>query len=275
VDEASPPEFERVGVDFQTNPSIWEDNYLIRTVNYDLDEGFVRPPDSKTHLVTRNGTREIDYNPRPLIFSNGLEDGRLIRWNGRLCGLFSGHYQSEGRWVIYRNTMILVDLESMEWRSIPTEKREKNWMPFVEDGHLRVIYSTSPLEIWDISERLPEVVYEGPGLTEFWSGGSQMIPYQGGYLGVVHRHKNRVYEHAFLAMDGRSLELSPAFRFFGSPVEFCAGLSEDLCLSFGVQDKEGYLCSLRKSEKGGTGRPMTRGPGSGATRNGGTFPKES
>jgi hypothetical protein len=177
------------------------------------------------------------------IMECGLEDGRLIRWNGRLYGLFTGHFQSGGRWVVFRNTMILMDLETMEFRSFPTGKIEKNWMPFVEDGHLRVIYSTSPLEIWDISERLPEVVWEGPGLAERWSGGSQLIPYQGGFLGVVHRHKDRVYEHAFIGLEGRSLELSPPFRFFGEDVEFCAGIEQNdgLCLSFGVQDREGYL----------------------------------
>ena len=143
--------------------------------------------------------------------------------------------------------MILMDLETMEYRSFPTGKIEKNWMPFIEDGHLRVIYSTNPLVILDLSERISEVVWEGPGLTESWSGGSQLIPYLGGYLGVVHRHKDRHYEHAFVGMDGRSLELSPPFRFFGERVEFCAGISPSdigLCLSFGVMDKEGYLVWL-------------------------------
>jgi hypothetical protein len=174
---------------------------------------------------------------------NGLEDGRLIRWNGRLYGLFTALFVEGERVVVTKNTMTLVDLESMEYRTFPTGKVEKNWMPFIEDGHLRVIYSTNPLKILDISERVPEVVWEGPGLAESWSGGSQLIPYQGGYLGVVHRHTSRVYEHAFIGMDGYSLELSPPFRFFGESVEFCAGIEQNdgLCLSFGVQDREGYL----------------------------------
>jgi hypothetical protein len=188
---------------------------------------------------------------------NGLEDGRLIRWNGRLYGLFSGHYHSGGRSVVVRNTMILMDLETMEYRSYPTGRIEKNWMPFIEDGHLRVVYSTNPLKILDISERLPEVVWEGPGLTESWSGGSQLVPYMGGFLGVVHRHKaclsehkrpnERFYEHAFIGLEGRSLELSPPFRFLGERVEFCAGIENtcsQLCISFGVMDREGYLVWL-------------------------------
>lgn len=260
MDQAHPAGSARIGVGL-TNPSVCEDFVLLRKVNYDLSEGFVRPPDSKNFIGRlRDRTAEslslIEDSPRPLIYRNGLEDGRLIRWNGRLYGLFSGHYQSEGRWVVFRNTMVLMDLETLEYRTFPTQRREKNWMPFVEDGHLRVVYSTSPLIIWDLSERLPEVVWEGPGLTEFWSGGSQLIPYQGGFLGVVHRHFNRVYEHAFVGLNGRSIELSPPFRFFGESVEFCAGIEDlgnEILLSFGVMDRDGYICWIPKSARAGTG----------------------
>jgi hypothetical protein len=252
VDEAHPPSYTRVGVDRQTNPSIHGEDVLVREVNYELSPEWKAPegylPDTKNYLGRLRARKVenlalVDDNPRSLIYRNGLEDGRLIRWNGRLYGLFTGHYQTGGRWVVFKNTMVLWDFESKEYRAFPTGRIEKNWMPFVEDGHLRVVYSTSPLVILDISEVLPEVVWEGPGLTESWSGGSQMVPYQGGYLGVVHRHKNRVYEHAFLGMDKHSVELSPPFRFFGESVEFCAGLdlTDGMCLSFGVQDKEGYL----------------------------------
>lgn len=254
--QANPPTYCRVGVDRQTNPSICGEDVLIREVNYDLSEGFVRPPDTKNYLGRLQGrTVEnlnlLDDNPRSLIFRNGLEDGRLIRFNGRLYGLFSGHYQSEGRWVVYRNTMVLWDFENGSYRTYPTKSREKNWMPFVENGRLFAVSSTSPLVIVDLDDG--SIVKEGPGLTEKWSGGSQLIPYQGGYLGVVHRHTtdeslppgfNRVYDHAFILMNGYSLELSPPFRFFGERVEFCAGISQyegSLCLSFGVMDKEGYL----------------------------------
>lgn len=252
VEETPLPQFERIGVDKQTNPSVCGDSVLLREVNYTLDWDI--PPDWRPDTVNWLGRlrgRKVE-NLNPLndnhrlhkIMENGLEDGRLIRWNGRLYGLFTGHFHSGGRWTVVRNTMVLMDLETMEYRSFSTGKIEKNWMPFIEDGHLRAIYSTNPLRIVDLSGDILEDVWEGPGLTESWSGGSQLIPYQGGFLGVVHRHKDREYEHAFVALDGRSIELSPPFRFFGERVEFCAGISLDdigLCLSFGVMDREGYL----------------------------------
>lgn len=253
----------KISEDRKTNPSICGDDVLLREVNYTLDWE-VPPdwrPDTTNHLGRLRGRTVENLNPLEdnhrsnLIMVNGLEDGRLIRWNGRLLGLFSAHYHSGGRSVVVRNTMTLMDLETFEYRTFPTGKIEKNWMPFIQDGHLRVVYSVSPLVVLDLSERLPETVKEGPGLDTFWSGSSQFVPYQDGWLGVVHRHGKTVkpsgysgcrdYIHAFIHMDSNfNLDLSPPFRFFGEGVEFCAGLKVDqdeLCLSFGVHDKEGYL----------------------------------
>lgn len=197
----------------------------------------------------------FDDGHRSLIFRNGLEDGRLIR-NGRLYSLFSGLYQNEnGAVVVTKNTMILMDMESLEYRSYPTGKREKNWMPFVRDGEILALTSTKPLNV--VSLKDGSLIKEGRGLDTFWSGSSQFIPYKGGWLGVVHRHdgvmerKNsiwplRTYVHAFLWMDQdfENLDLSPSFRFRSKGVEFCSGLDwdgDELILSYGIHDEEAHL----------------------------------
>lgn len=263
VTEEFPAEFVKISENRKTNPSIADDYVLVREVNYDLevDPPIDWRPDTTNHLGRLRGRKVENLNPLEdnhrsnLIMVNGLEDGRLIRWNGRLLGLFSAHYHSGGRSVVVRNTMTLMDIRARCYRTFPTGKIEKNWMPFIQDGHLRVIYSVSPLVILDISERFTDTVQEGPGLDTFWSGSSQLVPYQDGWLGVVHRHGKKVkptgslgcrdYIHAFVYMDENfNLDLSPPFRFFGEGVEFCAGLTADqneLCLSFGVHDTDGYL----------------------------------
>lgn len=190
------------------------------------------------------------------IMRNGLEDGRLIRFDGRLYGLFSGFYQGEGRWSVSRNTMVLLELEG-EYRTYPEKAPQKNWMPFVRENRLLAVTHTKPLKILDLMTG--EMVHEGPGLEEFWSGSSQLIPDQGGWLGVVHRHNTKTdrfgtgwvcrdYIHAFLRLDDDfSPSLSPPFRFFGEGVEFCAGIErfgDEICLSFGVHDRESYLTWL-------------------------------
>jgi hypothetical protein len=193
--------------------------------------------------------------PRSLVFNNGLEDGRLIRHNGRLLALFSGLYQTWGSWVITKSTMILWDIESREYRSFPTGKREKNWMPFTHNGDLYALTSTCPFECLNLTGT---TVLEGRGLDSFWSGSSQFIPHGNGYLGVVHRHESRKYVHAFVYMDENfNLDLSPPFRFLDrTDIEFCAGIErhgDELCLSFGVHDEEAYLLWISNSATAGTG----------------------
>lgn len=255
--EGSQKELTRIGLGF--NPSICEDYVLVRTSNYELD---VPPPPSwepdTRNFIGRLRGRKVENlsplndAPRSLVFRNGLEDGRLIRFNGRLLALFSGLYQTSGAVVITRNTMTLWDIEDGSYRTFPTGKREKNWMPFVFDGDLYAVVSTSPLVIKNLTGSR---ILEGRGLDTFWSGSSQFIPHGNGYLGVVHRHESygpwgcRDYVHAFVHMDENfHLSLSPPFRFFGKGVEFCSGIEkhgDELCLSFGVHDKEAYLLWLK------------------------------
>ena len=192
---------------------------------------------------------------------NGLEDGRLIRCNGRLYSLFSALYQGSGAMIVTRNTMCLMDVQTSEFKVYPERERQKNWMPFVRNGEILALRSTSPWKV--ISLDSGETVKEGPGLDTFWSGGSQFVPFRDGWLGVVHRHETREqtavgfvcrdYTHAFLQMDQdlNPTNLSRPFRFFGKGVEFCSGIDwhgEELCLSFGVHDKEGYLLWVGSSD---------------------------
>jgi hypothetical protein len=239
------------------NPSVCEDYVLLRTANYSLDVPL--PPDwvpeSRNFLYRLRGRTvenliPLSDEPRSLVFRNGLEDGRLIRHNGRLFALYSGLFQTNGAVVVQKNTMVLWDLDSGEYKSFPTGRREKNWMPFVHDGDLYALTSTCPFQVLNLTGTK---TLEGRGLDSFWSGSSQFIPHGTGYLGVVHRHESKTpwcrdYVHAFVYMDENfNLDLSPPFRFLGKGVEFCAGIerhSDELCLSFGVHDEEAYLLWL-------------------------------
>lgn len=251
------------------NPSINGRDVLVRTSNYDLDVAPTPGWEPETiNYLGRLGERKVenltplnDGHRSRLVMKNGLEDGRLIR-NGRLYGLFTAHYQNDdGKVAVFKNTMTLMDLESLEYRTFPTGKREKNWMPFVRDGEILALTTTKPWNI--ISLETGDTVKEGPGLDTFWSGSSQFVPFRDGWLGVVHRHETRFqrdgfwvcrdYTHAFLQMDQdlNPTNLSRPFRFFSEGVEFCNGIDwhgDDLCLSFGVHDKEGYLLWVGSSD---------------------------
>jgi hypothetical protein len=90
------------------------------------------------------------------------------------------------------------------------------------------------------------------------SGGSQMIPFMSGYLGVVHeaRHLDngkRWYQHRFMFLNGEHVTYSLPFVFHERVIEFAAGICEHpdgkhVVVSYGREDKAAWVCSLDKYE---------------------------
>ncbi len=133
------------------------------------------------------------------------------------------------------------------------EKREneKNWMPFngdfvhrlgtVVDSSGRVIRSSTPSLA-----------------TDSISGSSQVIPFAGAYLAVVHESRylpnephKRYYQHRFALMGktGELHKLSLPFFFHDKQIEFCAGLCwhpdrKRLLISYGVRDEEAWIAEV-------------------------------
>ena len=116
--------------------------------------------------------------------------------------------------------------------------REKNWMPFEWPGsesRLYVIYGLSPLTVYRVN--LDE---EGCSLGEkrvlksdlpfSYSGGTNMVPYKGGVLGLIHRRTViggvSYYKHAFLYLgnDLRECRVSGEFFFRSRGIEFAVSL---------------------------------------------------
>ena len=246
---------------FGFNPSICGREVLIRTANYDLD---AMPADWKPDTVnylydldTKARTEVVDRHASSTVFRNGLEDGRMFRFVGRRAALFSGLFHNtspDGKWVVIRNTMTLIpDLEAPHEVIYyhTNRRREKNWMPLVDDDRLYVLYNTRP---WEVCELFPDgsmaTVRTGPGLDEWWSGSSNFVPYRGMWLGVLHRRRGEdvkhYYEHAWVLMDGAFglVDVSPVWHFHARHVELCCGLQwdgEELCLSYGVHDRNAFL----------------------------------
>lgn len=227
---------------------------LIRTGEVPV-KGVAFYPDTVNYIYnldTGERTEIVDRHIHSAVFRNGLEDGRMFSFVGRRAALFSGLFHNTVRHrTVMRNTMVLMpDLDRpLEVQALHTDKlREKNWMPFVEDGRLYAVYSTRPWVVYDLTDF--SVVTEHEGLPENWSGSSQVVPYRDGYLCVVHRHRGTwptaIYEHAFVRVSAafEPVDVSPPFYFFGAGVEFCAGLDwhgDELCLSFGRSDRDAYL----------------------------------
>jgi len=245
--------------------------YIVRTVNYLLGEedgiwfrgesapntvnyfGFLDDPES----VVRIDDGEVRSSRVPA--RNGLEDARLFWWRGKWH--FTATALHHGPRV--RGTMALCELDghkvsSIEFLHSPHSRElEKNWMPCVKDGALMVVYSHHPAEVLQVKPlRQREWIGDFAPLAG-WSGGSQLIPYEDGYIGIVHQRRkfrNRVYYvHKAVKYDTRCqpIHVGRDFYFFDEQIEFCAGLAyhgSKYILSFGVKDREAWVVRLEPAE---------------------------
>jgi hypothetical protein len=261
------------------NPSIAKDGAgnlacMIRTVNYELGEEdgiWFRgdpAPNTRNYFVTLNKrlqqtscdwVDDLMVRNTRLPARDGLEDARLFwfhdRWHFTCSALHHGPR--------VRTTMALAKLEKnsvdgLEFLHSPhAREMEKNWMPCAVDARLSFVYSHHPAESYELAPGRRRLWLGAfPGLLG-WSGGSQIIPYGGEYLGIVHqrrKHKNRVYYVHRAVIYNDNLEPVRAgreFYFKGEQIEFCAGIvqhGKSFILSFGVKDREAWLVKLTPTQ---------------------------
>ncbi len=215
---------------------------------------------------------------------HGLEDGRLFEWQGQLWILYSGLRREISG---YHNTMLICRVEGSRLtdpRVLPSPKhlkREKNWMPWVMEEALYLVYSTQPLEIYRVSTAGLEPVSVGSTTRDpvifpvggaMMSGSSQVIPWgKGRYLAVTHHRRKaailkklymkhlsrdpayqrkKVVFHHYLMMFDESFTLlgcSRPFQFETEGVEFCAGIvkrDDQVVLSYGVMDNQARMLTM-------------------------------
>ena len=250
-------------------PYLSSENWLLE---YDR---FLRPQ-------SRIRLRDEDVRRRCPEARNGLEDGRLFTWLDRRWVLFSGLQRSRGG---YANTMILVELDGDRLCNpvvLPSPHhlvREKNWMPWVMDNELYLVYSTRPLEIYRYTPNGMMRVHEGMPSTRnskaMMSGSSQVIPWGNDYLAVTHQRnraplasrlmqkyvtrdpyyqrKKVLFSHHMLLLDRHfniKMQSNP-FHFETEGIEFCAGLAchdDRVLVSYGVMDEKARLLELDPSQ---------------------------
>ena len=247
---------------------------LIRAVNYDkLASGyFDRHGDTSfrqrtllahldEHLQNVSSVEVLppqDMPPAQHTDSIGFEDPRPVVWRGDLWCISSvRQLNPDGR-----AEMVLARIaETPQGNKVLTDWRvlasgmpvqwEKNWMPQVIGDELRFIYSVGPTRI--LSELGDVLVQETPSIAvENFRGGSQAIPFDGGWLMVIHEWENintiRRYFHRFIWFDenNRLRRISRRFFFQRIASEFVAGLAwhltgDRLVVSFGIDDHEPTL----------------------------------
>jgi predicted GH43/DUF377 family glycosyl hydrolase len=268
------------------NPSIvtTPDGFLgiVRSSNYRIDEaGHYKIPEEDAGAIrTQNilvkwdddfvvrsakTITEPDYgrNGYPV---HGLEDCRLrstdggfavsatVRdadgWDGR-CRVATASLDIE--------TATLSAMRVLECGAL--DVHEKNWMPFGPEAWVYACNKTGRVVTVEGDPNMPgcyQMLGRGasPRIAAGFRGGSQLIPWEGGFLAVIHEvaqidaSPGRAYEHRFVLFDSSfSLRaMSPLFAFQRTrDIEFAAGIAvagEALHVSFGSRDAEAWIASI-------------------------------
>jgi hypothetical protein len=243
-----------------------ENDISLTTVNYmgELDDNL------QIKYINRVDTSKFDV--KPLWEFVGLEDARIVRWDGKLY--ITGVRRDttthgEGRMEMSEIEMTETSCKEISRWRIPapppnTAYCEKNWMPFI-DVPWQFWKWSYPVEIVKVDpvQRTTETIFQGqiPPFHKDLRGSGQVIPFEDGYLTLTHEidlfrseqdRKNAVYTHRFVhwSKNFEPLAWSDDFSFMGTKVEFACGLAEwkgDLLMTFGFQDNAAYI--LRCSKK--------------------------
>ena len=227
-------------------------NYLVH-----YDRHFKR---LSQHEIVEKLPRERLYN---LVV--GLEDCRLFEFNNSWWFTCTTSDTS----VTQQRQISLCRLEDRMGKSeIAVDKLtplqgpdphrcEKNWLPFVKDGNLYVVYSYDPLIIYQPhleTGACERVIHEVPDydLSGF-RGSAAPIAYKNGYLILVHEtvhfpDLSRNYLHRFVYLDKnfKIEQISKPFIFSHLGIEFCCSMTLDhagkeLVMAVGIEDAQAFL----------------------------------
>ena len=210
----------------------------------------------------------------PIWEFHGLEDARLIQWDGQyyLVGVrrdttTNGQGRMEYSWV---------DIDKDNW-TIKETKRvripapnpnnsycEKNWVP-VLDKPYHFIKWTMPTEMVladPNTEACTQVFLKHtPPAPSDQRGSSHVIKWGSMYISITHevnlfknylKQKDAIYRHRLVLWDEHFnfVGVSKEFSFLDARIEFCVGAAVfegDLLISFGFQDNAAFVLRTPKA----------------------------
>jgi hypothetical protein len=285
------------------NPTIYFDEVTnklivnIRNINYTLyhseKKKFEHPwgplvsihPENDWRLRTWNIICEIDddmgiktydyidtsdFPDKELWEFVGLEDVRIVRWNGKLYNTGVRRdldTKGTGRMELSEFSFVDNRVKEIAQYRIPSPGNddsycEKNWMPIV-DMPFHYVKWTNGTEVVKYN---PENNTTESVVIKQWKdigaydmrGGSQVLRYKNYYYALVHEtylfkspagRKDGTYRHRFVVWDNdwNIVKISRIFSFMNAEIEFGVGMTHyknDMLITFGYQDNVAYLLRL-------------------------------
>lgn len=242
-------------------------------------------PESDRTLTTRNyfgkldpitlntvDCRQVDtkkLDVKPLWEFVGLEDARIIKWDGKLflTGVrrdttTNGQGRMELSEIVFDGGVFK---EVSRYR-IPapypdTSYCEKNWMPIVDMPYHYVKW-TNPTEIVSVDPKRNTctTIHLGTSVPREWDyrGGSQVITFGDYHIACTHTtflfkselgRKNARYRHSFVVWDKHwnLIKTTDLFSFLDFEIEFCCGMTvhgDKVYMTFGVQDNAAFVLEI-------------------------------
>ena len=214
---------------------------------------------------------EAPFRDRNGPAKNGLADPRLFVWKQQLWALWTAEMFPSDDWKSARNQMALGliqngSLAELHFLRSPYDRiQEKNWMPWVRDGQLRLVYKVDPLEVHTLVDGRLQLLHRStrrhPRLRNY-SGSSQLVPWGDDWICAVHyaaraTHETlthrRPYMHRFVIISD-SCEVKAISREFfieARTTEFCAGLAvtkRHVLLSYGLRDRDSRIVTIEREK---------------------------
>jgi len=268
------------------NPSVVRFNeglYVVqRTVNYTIINGIYHTPNNAP-ITTENWLLEIDESNFDIISSKrihqphdwpapvyhevlGFEDCRATTINGAL------HISSTIREASKEGMCEIVTAKVVEdsdgklyladWKiqnHIRPDLHQKNWMPIINSDEYKFIYTVGPTTLLDMQMNHKTLVASQEFECYNHRGGSQVIPFNNGWLCITHEveytGKIRNYLHRFVYFDRNFVisAVSDRFKISAFPIDFVAGMcysadNKSLIISSGIQDNSSWLIEVSVEE---------------------------
>ena len=226
--------------------------------------------DNNLSITSFNKVDTSKHDITPIWEFVGLEDARLVRWDGKLyvCGVRRDTKDNgEGRMELSELKISNNKVEEISRFRIPapinddTSYCEKNWMPIL-DMPYHFVKWTNPTEVVKVDpiKKTCTQVFLG---TEYSSkrdirGGSQVITIGDYRVAITHEvdlwqnknnNKEATYRHRIVTWDKdwNVVNISDEFDFMTGYIEFCCGLAikdDNVLVSFGYEDNAAYLLKI-------------------------------
>lgn len=256
------------------NPSIIniKNGYLcnIRYANYVYDPDFKFLDNGSIHLsdhyyiyfdkdfnikrsfIIKDETNNIYHDS----FVKGVDDLRIINESLFLCshGNFNNHRTINQCLGHVNDGKIdkLIPLIGPE-----RYRHEKNWLPFIKNETLYVIYMIHPFTLYSVNHDdgsltlIKQLKLTDKNLDNI-RGSATCIPYKDGWLATCHHVSNMCYLHRFIYFDDNfdTLSISKPFYFEIKGIEFNAGMcnyDDGVILAVSIRDKDPKLLFINNS----------------------------